>query len=414
MMSKLVVAFVLVSLGGFSAHLALGQEQVGRTYSRADFINVEGSSLADKIERAVRQFRDSRRGDSLWIAYHFQAREGVRMGPFSGLVYRDEDGILLARAERPDGAAVFLLTEVRSSRPVFTRVKTLNLNEPYLFENRPVYWLGNVETAQSLAQLEAIMRAEPENKPLVRDVLRAISAHDSPRVLPLLREVALKDPTFDIQSYAISSLARIPTKESLDTLDELFKTTSSVALKQEIMRAYTQAGGSISEKRVLDKLTAIASSDETLKVRTEAIRRIASFRGDAVADRLFEIYDRSQERELKLEVLRQVRVNENKEDRGLKRMIAIAKNGADAELQRAAVGRLAGVKGDVGISALIEIYDSTGSDQLKEELISRLAQSQSRQAMEKVLAIAKNDPNPRLRRLAVRRLSSSGWNFSLQ
>ncbi len=414
MISKFILAFILVSLGGFSGYPALGQEQTGRTYSRADFINVEGNTLADKIERAVKQFRDSRQGDSLWIAYHFQAREGVQTGPFSGLVYRDEDGIRLARAERPDGAAVFLLTEVRSSRPVFTRVKTLNLNEPYLFENRPVYWLGNIETAQSLAQLEAIMRAEPENKPLVRGALRAISAHDSPRVLPLLREVALKDPTFDIQSYAISSLARIPTKESLDALDELFKATSSVALKQEIVRAYTQAGGSVSEKRVLDKLTAIAGSDETLKVRTEAIRRIASFRGDAVADRLFEIYDRSQERELKLEILRQVRVDENKEDRGLKRMIAIAKNGADAELQRAAVRRLAGVKGDVGISALIEIYDSTSSDQMKEEIINRLAQSQSRQAMEKVLAIAKNDPNPKLRQLAVRRLSSSGWNFSLQ
>ncbi len=49
------------------------------------------------------------------------------------------------------------------------------------------------------------------------------------------------------------------------------------------MSAYTTTGDRVSEKRVLDRLTAIAKSDEKLDIRTEAIRRIAGFRGDAVA-----------------------------------------------------------------------------------------------------------------------------------
>ncbi len=68
-----------------------------------------------------------------------------------------------------------------------------------MFENRPVYWLGNVDTAQSLTQLETIMRGDPENKDKVRGALRAIGAHNNPRVVPLLKEVALKDKTLDIQ-----------------------------------------------------------------------------------------------------------------------------------------------------------------------------------------------------------------------
>src|SRR5437764_36801 len=174
---------------------AFAQDQTGRTYTKADFINIDGGSLQEKMDRAVQQAKSARQGDTVWIAYHFQSREGIQLGPFAGSVYSDSDGIRLVYRENPDGAAVFFLTDITGSRPVFTRVKTLNVNEPYLFENRPVYWLGNVDTAQSLQQLETIMRGDPENKDKVRGALRAIGAHNSPRVVPLLKEVALKDKT---------------------------------------------------------------------------------------------------------------------------------------------------------------------------------------------------------------------------
>jgi HEAT repeat protein len=304
---------------------------------------------------------------------------------------------------------------VSGQRPVFARIKTLNLNEPYLFENRPVYWLGNIDTAQSLAQLEAIMRADPENKDKVRGVLRAISAHNSPRVVPLLKEIALKETIFDIQRSAIASLARVPAKESLDALDELFNAATSTTIKQEIVRAYTYTGDRISEKRVLDRLTTIAKSDEKLEVRAEAVRRVAGFRGDAVADRLFEVYDRTSDREIKLEILRRVAVTDGKDDQTLKRLAAIAKRDADAGIEREAIRRIGGFKGDEAIGALIEIYDAATSDVIKEEIIGRLGQSQSRKALDKLLSIAKDDQNPKLRQSAVRRLSSNrSFGFSLQ
>src|SRR5258708_8855728 len=93
-----------------------------------------------------------------------------------------------------------------------------------------------------------------------------------------------------MQRSAIRSLGRIPAKESLDALDEIFNAVGNTSLKQETIRSYGSNGDHIGEKRVLDKLTSIAKSDsENLEVRTEAIRRIASFRGDAVVDLLFYI-----------------------------------------------------------------------------------------------------------------------------
>lgn len=387
------------------AATALAQE-TGRTYTRADFVNIDGGSLQEKIDRAVQQFKGTRQGDTVWIAYHFQSRDGIQLGPFSGSVYRDSDGIQLTYRENPDGAAVFFLVDTTGSRPVFTRVKTLNVNEPYLFENRPVYWLGNVDTGQSLAQLETIMRGDPENKDKVRGALRAIGAHNNPRVIPMLKDVALKDKTLDIQRSAITYLARIPAKESLDALDELFAAADSVAIKQAIVSAYTTTGDRVSERRVLDRLTAIAKSEERIEVRAEAINRIAGFRGDAIADRLFELYDRLNDREIKLKILQRVAVSDGTDDRAMKRLTTIAKNDPDLSMQREAIRRIS-IRNEDGIAALIEVYNGSNSDSIKEEIINRLAQSQSRKAADKLLAIARDDTNPKMRQAAVRKLSNS-------
>lgn len=406
MCNRTNLTLLLTVLLSLLSATAFAQDQTGRTYSKTDFVNIDGGSLQEKIDRAVQQFKGTRQGDTVWIAYHFQSRDGIQLGPFAGSVYSDSDGIRLTYRENPDGAAVFFLTDVSGAKPVFTRVKTLNINEPYLFENRPVYWLGNVDTAQSLTQLETIMRGDPENKDKVRGALRAIGAHNSPRVVPLLKEVALKDKTLDIQRAAITYLARIPAKESLDALDELFAASDSTTIKQAIVSAYTTTGDRVSEKRVLDRLTAIAKSDERVEIRTEAIRRIAGFRGDAIADRLFEIYDRLNDREIKLEILRRVAASDGTDNRAVKRLMTIAKNDPDLNMQREAIRRIS-IRDDDGIAALVEIYNGSNSESVKDEIINRLGQSQNRKATDKLLAIAKDEVNPKLRQSAVRKLSNS-------
>src|SRR2546425_939481 len=133
MFNRITLTLLFAALLSLFGATAFAQDQTGRTYSKADFINIDGGSLQEKIDRAV----------------------------------------------------------------------------------------------QSLQQLETIMRGDPENKDKVRGALRAIGARNSPRVVPLLKEIALKDKTLDIQRSAIANLARIPAKESLDALDELFAAADS-------------------------------------------------------------------------------------------------------------------------------------------------------------------------------------------
>jgi hypothetical protein len=256
--------------------LTFAQDQ--RSYTRADFINVDGSSLNDKIDRAVKQFKSSRQGDTVWLAYHFPPREKSQVGMFSGTIYRDSDGIKLERGEDITQIAVFLLTDASGSQPKITRIKTLNLSEPYVFENRPVYWLGNVDANQSIAALEGAMRADAQNRDLARGALRAIAIHNSPRSIALLKEVAAKDADVEIQRSAISNLSRVKTDDGLNALIELYDSAASDTLKEEII-----AGIARNESRkAMDKLQAIAKNDANPKMRQRAIRRLSTVRGSGI------------------------------------------------------------------------------------------------------------------------------------
>jgi hypothetical protein len=266
----MVPALITLSLA-FAVTFAQDQ----RNYTRADFINVDGTSLNDKIDRAVKQFKATKQGDTVWLAYHFPAREDARVGMFSGTVYRDSDGIKLERGEDTTQIAVFLLTDASGSQPKFTRIKTLNLSEPFVFENRPVYWLGNIDANQSIAAIESAMRADAQSRELARGSLRAIAVHNSSRSISLLKDVATKDSDVEIQRSAISNLSRVKSQESLNALIELYDGATSDMLKDEIIGGIARN----ESRKAMDKLQAIAKNDADPKMRQRAIRRLSTARG---------------------------------------------------------------------------------------------------------------------------------------
>jgi HEAT repeats len=270
MSHKVLFTFAFVNLLMIGNYVC-AQERPRRTYTRADFINVDGGTLNERVERAFKQFKGSNQGDSVWIAYHFPPRDGISIGPFSNTFYYD-DGIRLQRREDPANAAVFLLTDATGAQPKFRSVKTLSLSDLYVFEDRPVYWLGDGEVGQSIALLESTMSADRENKELVRGALRAIAAHNSPRVVGLLKEVSTKESNLEVQRSAISNLARVRTQESLDALIDLYDKSTVDSLKEEIIGGIARD----ESRKASDKLLSIAKNDPNPKMRQRAIRRLSS------------------------------------------------------------------------------------------------------------------------------------------
>src|SRR5205085_8659893 len=114
------------------------------------------------------------------------------------------------------------------------------------------------------------------------------------------------------------------------------------------------------------------------------IKRIANFRGDAVVDRLFDIYNSLGDRNVKAGILQQVTSRGTREDHVLQQLTAIAKKEQDASLQSEAVRRISvGTTSDNpegAINALIDVYDTTLNDAVKEEVIKDLGRTKNRKA----------------------------------
>ncbi|MEP7343470.1 MAG: HEAT repeat domain-containing protein [Acidobacteriota bacterium] len=277
--------FLALSLIALMAALAatFAQDKPKRTYTKNDFINIEGGALNDRIERAFKQFKASsqgNQGDSVWLAYHFPAREGSYIGPFGGTIYYD-DGIKLERKDDTSQAAIFLLTDATGSSPNIKRVKTLSLKEDFIFEDRQVYWLGNADPNQSLAYLVSLARPktdDKESRELARGSLRAIGSHDSPRVVSLLKEFATQESNVELQRSAVSNLARVRTAEGTNALISLYDDAKDDAVKDEIIAGLSRS----KERKAADKLLAIAKNDANPKMRQRAIRRLSTATGSGI------------------------------------------------------------------------------------------------------------------------------------
>jgi hypothetical protein len=275
MFRHLLLAAVLTNAFAHEpAPLSAQQKESVKEYTRADFINVEGANLNDKLTRAVAQCRAAKLSESCWLAWHFPVREKTRAGEFHGFYYRDDDGIKLERREDSKQTAVFLLADLKDSQTVYKRVKTLNLGEPYVFEKHPVYWLGDIEANQSIAQLDTLQRAAnaelKDDVTRARAALRAIGYHDSPRVFSLLKD-ASKATNAEIRSTALSSLGNLRLAEADAILIELFDQSADEAFKEEVIRRL----GSSESRQALDKLQAIAQRDASARLRKAAVRQLS-------------------------------------------------------------------------------------------------------------------------------------------
>lgn len=239
------------------------QAQPARSYTRADFVKVEGSGrLEERIERALGQSR----GGEVWVAWQIRARDGASYSPFGNFSYYNH-GIRLERRDPPQ-AAIFLLSDVSGSSPQFKALTMLNLEDPYVFEDRPVYWLGDADAAQSIGYLEKKVLSAGGDAG--RGAVRAIAVHDSAQVVPLLRKIAAGSG--DLRGSAISALARIRTGEAAEALIALYDSEQDAAVKREIISALSRSR----ERKAADKLTSIARNDPDPKLRQRAIQRLAS------------------------------------------------------------------------------------------------------------------------------------------
>lgn len=171
--------------------------------AKEQYISVEGNDLQARLAAAHTQAQAASR---YWAAYKFPVRPDVSIDAesISSMGVSTETFIYGNVGEHETRSlGVFLLYEARE----LLRVEIYNLKRRRNFEGLLVYWLGEVESPESLTLLNSLVRSVT-SETMGGKLTDAIALHESPQVEGLLSELARSSPLVAVRANAVFSLGR--------------------------------------------------------------------------------------------------------------------------------------------------------------------------------------------------------------
>jgi HEAT repeat protein len=407
------------------------------------FTAVEGADLAARLEAARSRAPSSQ--TPYWSAYAFDVRPGVAIDPeiheFHGSMNTIGDTSVFVGTTaggmtvETRNLAIFLL---RDGSGQVTRLEVYNLERKREYASYPVYWLGRSNNEESINYLKTLADAAPLNL-LSEHAVLAISLHDDARVAPLLKNYIRNSPNSRVRSSAVYWLGQIGGEQAFladivrsDTEDKQLRRQAARAIGEsrdrnalatlqglyeavkdtEVRRSIV---GGASDNQDQDGafafLIKVATNEPDKDVRRTAVRQLGHFERESAVDELMKIYGRDNDVDIRRAVIQSL--SETKSAKGQARLMEIARNDANLDLRRHAVRRIS-ERGAPMVAELIKFYDSEQIPDMKRTILQVLSEIKSPSVEDKLFDVAKNDPNPDLRRQAIRQLGERAGSRSLE
>jgi HEAT repeat protein len=277
------------------------------------FIPVQGTTLQEKLDAALKAAKPNAQLPRFWSAYGFDVRPGVAIDVQvvndDGSVYvLNGNGIAIGdRQIETRNLAVFILRNQQSG--AIDRVDIYNLEREHEYSGYPVYWLGHVTNDESLAFLKNLAMSDQvsnEGERVAESAALALALHDDHRVPPTLIELARSAKSRNARLSAVRWLAR--------------------------------TGGGTSVASFLAELARNASAE--MEFREQAIRSLGRLKDPGVLGILTNMYSTLDDNRLKRQLINSVGANEDRKS-AARFLLGIASDGGDSEQKRNAMMQLA-------------------------------------------------------------------------
>lgn len=240
-----------------------------------------------------------------------------------------------------------------------------------------------------LARRDACTRA------LRRKAVFILSQKRTAETEDLLLDVAQHDPDADVRQQAVFWLSQVPTERAVTMLDSILRTTNDEELREKALFALSQQQSPRAGQILRTYAeTATAPSD----ARAKAIFWLGQRPSGENATFLRGLYAKLSDDELKEKVifsLSQTRSAEN-----TRWLTDLALNEREPIEMRKKALFWAGQTGGE-LEPLINLYDHMQNHDIKEQLIFVYAQRHETAALDKLIQIAKTEPDKELRRKAI-------------
>jgi hypothetical protein len=232
-------------------------------------------------------------------------------------------------------------------------------------------------------QLESAT-ATPKDK---SQALFVLAQSGSPQAREIVGKVARGQGNPDLQRKAIQYLAIFGGSESHKILAEVYASTSDAGIKRSILRAYMIGGDR-------EHLFEAAKNEKDDEVKREAIRQLGLVHAQS---ELQQLYRSDNSPAVRRELLQAFFLAGD-----ASKLLEASQTEKDPELRRVAVRNLGLIHSDDSAKALQSIYAKESDRGIKEEVLNAYFIQNNAAA---IVAIARSEKDPELKRTAVSKLS---------
>ena len=256
--------------------------------------------------------------------------------------------------------------------------------------------LAQMDAAQAAPILERVLaRRDACSAPLRRKAVFLLSQQGTAATADALLRVAQTDPDAEVRSQAVFWLSQVRSPRATELLVGIVNGSGERALKEKAVFALSEQGTDRA-MQVLRDLAAREGADASL--REKAIFWLGQRRGAENATFLRELYGRLREPQLKEKVL--FSLSQERGQGNERWLLDVAQDARESiELRKKALfwASQAGVE----IEALNTLYGRASDRALREQLVFIYSQRREREAVDRLMEIARRDADPELRRKAI-------------
>ena len=257
----------------------------------------------------------------------------------------------------------------------------------------------NMNSEQALPLLKQVLaRRDACSVALRRKAVFLVSQKRGPEVEDILLSTARNDPDKEVKSQAVFWLSQVNSERAVGYLDDILKGSSEVEIRDKAIFALSQHKSERAGQIIRDYAEHQSAPPE---LREKAIFWLGQRKG---ADGFLKaLYAKERNRELKEKIifsLSQQRGNESW-------LMEVALNGNENIEMRKKALFWAGQSKNTSLPELTALYDRMGDREMKDQMIFVYSQRREKEAVDKLMTIARSESDRELRKKAIFWLSQS-------
>jgi len=257
--------------------------------------------------------------------------------------------------------------------------------------------LQQMDAAKARPILQRLLaRRDLASACLRRKAVFLIAQQDQPGTEDILLQSVRSDPDLEVRRQAVFWLSQVGTDRAVSALDSILRFSKDPEIQEKAVFALSQQDN----PRAQQALRAYSErADIPENIREKAIFWLGQGGSPENAAFLRSLFGRLKSDELKKKVL--FSLSQMGGDENGRWLMAIARDTSQTLEMRKQALFWAGQGGEIPITDLTRLYDTMNDRQMREQLIFVYSQRDEPAALDKLIEIAKKDPNQELRKRAL-------------